>query len=157
MYGEKLTAYKFTPDELQQTLIDFFIKKYDYEPLIEVSFVGTIWLPVRLRIEPENTEEFARFYQNLLRDIINIKNKHGGGEFEVGDKVIQLFFQKETTQYILEHFYHGSEVELFDEEGYIVILMKETPPKPSTKSAREKLSEFHEEWFSMKEIMDETF
>jgi hypothetical protein len=45
MYGEKLNAYRFTPDELQQTFIDFFIRRYNYEPIVNVSLIGTIWLP----------------------------------------------------------------------------------------------------------------
>lgn len=93
-------CYSATPNELKQLFMDFLQKKYDYKPEFSVHFDTYIWLPIVVKMKQSNTASFLKFWNEFQSDILRLKNKHTGGEFELGDKILRMIFNKDTDSYL---------------------------------------------------------
>jgi len=124
--GKKLTTYQFTPRELRHNLLAFIKEKYNYEPELYLHFSPGFSLPVRVDIEQEDSDEYYDFFLALQQDLFSIQDKQQGDAFEIGDKLLQLYFGFDVEEYLfkssLDH-----DCEIYNDEGSIFIVCENNP------------------------------
>ena len=95
-------SYSPTPNELKELFVSFLKGKYGYEPELTVYFDTQIWLPIVVKIEEKNENDFFEFWNKLQHDILRLKSKHSDEDFELGDKLLRFILQKDTELYLFD-------------------------------------------------------
>jgi len=125
--GKKLTTYQFTPNELRHNLSEFIKEKYNYEPLLYLHFSPASSLPVCVDFEREDSDEFYTFFLALQEDLFSIKDKEQGGEYELGDKLLQLYLGFDIEEYLFKSGCNDYDCEMYNDEGSIYIVCNNKP------------------------------
>jgi hypothetical protein len=140
------TCFSYTPNEIKDLMKDFFIKRYNYDPIFTITFDTGVWLPIEIEFELNQTEEFLSFWESLHYDLFKISDQHTGDKFETGDKIFQMIVGHPTIKYIFDKndTYHSETIIDDDAPAYILVDDKKSISYVSDNEHKRKVELFKE-------------